>query len=164
LKILDATTIIAIFNEIDYLELIDKIRRLGHDLAVLSHVMESELLDGTTLRGIKKYVDDKKIHVIKNNTIDEIKEFRKDFPGLGLGECDSMLSYQKLKESENSVYCILDDAKARHKAGELRIKFTGLIGLLGMMRDKSILTNGEVRVIVERLRDSDFRLPEGVVI
>lgn len=39
MKILDATFIIALFDEIHRPDLIDKILLLGHDLVVPSHVM-----------------------------------------------------------------------------------------------------------------------------
>ncbi len=50
MKILDASTIIAVFNEIDCPELIDKIIQLGHDLVLPSHILYSELLDKSTLK------------------------------------------------------------------------------------------------------------------
>ena len=94
------------------------------------HVVESELLDNNTGKITEKYVQRSTIQILKKNTVEEIQEFRKDFPGLGLGECDSMLTYQKLRDAGERVYCILDDGKAREKAAELGIEFTGLVGLL----------------------------------
>ena len=61
MKILDATAIIAIFNEINYPDLIDKILELGHGLAIPSHIMASELLDKSTQKITHKFVKQNKI-------------------------------------------------------------------------------------------------------
>ena len=164
MKILDATTIIAICNEIHCPGLIEKIALLGHDLAIPAHIVESELLDKNTRKTTERYVHYNTIQVLKKNTIEEVREFQKDFPGLGLGECDSMLAYQKLREDGERVYCILDDGKAREKAAELEITFTGLVGLLQMMKQKNVMSHDEIDKVVKLLKDSNFRFPADVVI
>jgi len=164
LKILDATTIIAIFHEISCPKLIEKIEQLGHELAIPSNIMKRELLDEITLQTTKKYVRSKTIQILNSNTIEEIREFQKDSPGLGLGECDSMLTYQKMRAANQTVYCILDDGKARSKASELGIEFTGLIGLLKMMKQRNVMSREEIDDVVKSLKKSSFRFPLGVVI
>ena len=164
MKILDSTTVIAISNEIDCPELIEKIALLGHDLAIPSHVVESELLDKNTRKTTERHVRRNTIQILKKNTVEEIREFQKDFPGLGLGECDSMLAYRKLRDAGERVYCIFDDGGAREKATELGIKFTGLVGLLQMMKQKNVMSHDEVGKVVRLLKDSNFRFPAGVVI
>ena len=104
MKILDASTIIAIFNEIRCPDLIDKILQLNHNLIIPYHMMNSELLDSTTLTITKQFIHVKKLKVLNLNTDDEVKEFQKDFPGLGLGECDSLLTYQKVNSKGDVVY------------------------------------------------------------
>ncbi|MCY4490564.1 MAG: hypothetical protein OXC46_03755, partial [Thaumarchaeota archaeon] len=156
--------IIAIFNEINYPELIDKIRLLGHDLAITSYVVESELLDKNSSKITEMYVQSGKIQILKNNPIKEILKFQKKFPKLGLGECYSMLAYQKLRDAGERVYCILDDYDARKKATKLGIKFTGLIGLLLMMKQKDMMSSYEFDKVVRLLKDSNFRFPAGVII
>ena len=79
------------FNEIDCPELIDKIIQLGHDLVLPSHILHSELLDKSTLKITNEFIKQNKIKILNHNTIEEIREFQKDFSGLG--ECDSMLSF-----------------------------------------------------------------------
>ncbi len=164
MKILDATTIIAIFHEIDCPDLMDKILELGHDLVIPSHIMKSELLDKSTLKITEKFVKQKKIQILEKNSIKEIREFQKDYPGLGLGECDSMLTYQKLTNGGVDVYCILDDRKARTKASDLDIEFTGLIGLLKLIKDRKIMNSNEIYDVITMLKNSSFRFPAGVVI
>ena len=164
MKILDATTIIAVFNEINCPDLINKILELGHELVIPSHIMKSELLDKSTLKLIQKFVKEEKIQILDKNSMEEIQEFQKDFPGLGLGECDSMLSYQKLNGDGDKVYCILDDGKARSKASELDIEYTGLIGLLKLIKDRNIMNSDEIDEVITMLKKSNFRFPVGVVI
>lgn len=164
MKILDATTLIAIFSEIKCPDLIDKILQLNHNLVIPYHVMNVELLDSTTVEITKKLIHAKKLEVLNLNTNEEVIEFQKDFPGLGLGECDSLLTYQKTKNSGGTVYCILDDRQSRSKATELNVEFTGLIGLLRLLKERSIMTQKEIDDVVIRLRNSNFRLPADVVI
>lgn len=152
------------FNEINYPELFDKIIQLGHDLAIPSHIMNSELLDKSTLKMVNEFIEQNKIKILNYNTIEEIREFQKDFPGLGLGECDSMLSYQKINNGKDKIYCIFDDGKARNKALELNIEFTGLIGLLKLIKDRNIMDSQEIENIVQMLKQSNFRLSADVVI
>ena len=80
-----------------------------------------------------------------------------------MGECYSMLAYQKLRDDGERVYCILDDCEARKIAKELGIKFTGLIGLLLMMKQKDIMSGYEFDKVVKLLKDSNFRFPADVV-
>ena len=66
----------------------------------------------------------------------------------------------KLKQSHNIlknrfrsascyVYCILDDGKAREKATDLGIKFTGLVGLLQRMKQKNVMNHDDIGKIVK---------------
>ena len=136
MKILDSSTMIAISNEIKCPELIEKIGLLGHVLAIPSYIVKYELLDKNTSKITEMYVQSGKIQILKNNPVKEILEFKKDFPRLGMGECYSMLAYQKLRGTGERVYCILDDYDARKNAIKLGIKFTGLNELLLMMKQK----------------------------
>ena len=96
---------------------IDKILELKHELIIPSHIMESELHNNSTLKTIQKFIKQGKIQILEKNPIKEIQEFQKDH--LGSGECDSMLSYQKLNNDGNKVYYILDDREARIRASKL---------------------------------------------
>lgn len=163
MKIFDASTLIAIFNDIRCPELIDKILQLNHTLAVPSYVMRKELLDYVTLEHVKKLINAKKIRVLNVNTRDEILAFQKRHMGIGLGECDVLLAYQKTKGSE-TAYCIVDDRQAKNTALKLNAKVTGLLGLLRLLKERSIMTHGEVDDVVTMLKNSNFRLPKDVVI
>lgn len=164
MKILDSTTIIAIFSEINCPDLINKILQLKHDLIIPSHVANEELLDKGTFESVQKFVATKQIRISELNTRTEVEDFQKSHPGLGLGECDTMLTYQKLNDGTENVYCILDDGLARSKAESLSIEFTGLLGLLKIMSERDIMTKDDANDVVEMLRQSNFRIPKDFVI
>ena len=163
MKILDSSVMIAISNEIKCPELIEKIGLLGHVLAIPSYIVKYELIDKNTSKITEMYVQSGKIQILNENTAEEILEFWKDFPQLDIGECYSMLAYQKLRDAGERVYCILDDHKARKIAKELGIKFTGLIGLLLMMKQKDMMSSYEFDKVVKLLKGSNFRFPADVV-
>ena len=70
------------------------------------HVVESELLDNNTRKITEKYVQRSTIQILKKNTVEEIQEFRKDFPGRGLGECDSMLTSEVENVPYKRIFCV----------------------------------------------------------
>ena len=163
MKILDSSTVIAILGEIHCPEMFEKIAKLGHSLAIPSHVLGDEILDGPTLRATKRLVAQGTIQILGQNSAEEIAAFKERFLGLGAGECDAMLSCLKLSGGKDRVYCILDDGRARARARDLNIKFTGLLGLLKMVKDRGIMEPGEVCRVLEMLKNSRFRLPSNFV-
>ena len=164
MKILDSSTVIAILDELHYPEMFEKIANLGHQLAIPSHVLRGEILDGPTLRATRRLIAQGTIQILEQNSAEEVTAFQERFVGLGAGECDAMLSCLKLSGGKNRVYCILDDGRARIRARDLNIKFTGLLGLLRMVKDRGIMEPGEVCRVLEMLKNSSFRLPSDVVI
>lgn len=70
MKILDAAAIIAIFNEINCPNLIDKVLELGHDLVIPSRIMKSKSTcsqnNSTQSKPILKCVD-KKLNIQKDD-------------------------------------------------------------------------------------------------
>lgn len=164
MKILDSSTVIAILGEIHRPDLFGNIAKLGHSLAIPSSVFRCEILDDFTLNATKRLVEQGTIQILEQNSTEEITAFQDRFLGLGVGECDTMLSYLKLSRSMDPVYCILDDSRARAKARDLNIEFTGLLGLLKMIKDRDIMEPREVRIVLEMLKNSRFRFPSDVVI
>ena len=158
MKILDSSLLIAIFDEICKPELIDKIIQLGHSIAIPASVYD-EIREDSAFADIIQLVEQDKIQILTQNTKEEITTFQKKFPGLGLGESDVMLSYQKLQDGNDRMYCILDDKTARRKAMQLNIQFTGLLGLLKRMKERNIIDSDEINNIGNRLQASKFRIP-----
>ena len=163
MKILDSSSIIAILDEICQPELIDKIIQLGHSIAIPATVRD-EILKNSEFTHIIQLIEQGKIIALTQNTKKEIIMFQKRSPGLGLGESDVMLSYQKLQNDNAGVYCVLDDRIARRVAKQLNIQFTGLLGLLRIMKNRDILDTKEISHISTRLQGSAFRIPRNFFI
>ena len=135
--------------------------QLKHEL-VITHSVYREILAGSSGKTCCKLVSEKKIRVIKMNSDEQIRDYKKSHPQLGDGEIDSMLSFLQISKNGDSTYCIFDDGVARRKAGEMGIKFTGFLGLLKIMREREILTTKEYEEIITQLRKSNFRLPKEI--
>ena len=130
MKILDSSTLICIFDELDRPDLVDKISQLGHDLAVPRYVLERELRSKAKRR-TEELAAAGAVKILENSA-EEFEDFLKSFPGLGSGECHVMLSYTKEAEGGRKAYCVLDERDARACAADAGIKYIGLIGLLRM--------------------------------
>ena len=161
MKILEATTIIAIVKEINCPSLFDKIIQLKHDLVIPNYVF-SEILDKKSVNICKKMISKGELKISNLNSLQEIDDFQKTYPYLGKGEVDSMLHFQKLSK-KHKVYCIIDDGRARKVAKSKNINFTGLLGLLKILNDRKILNNSEYDNIIYKLKKSNFRIPEEFV-
>ena len=82
----------------------------------------------------------------------------------GPGGCDLIPTYQKLSNAGERTYCILDDPGARRKAAKMGIGFTGLIGLLQMIKRRNLMSHDEIDEIARKLKNSNFRYPADVSI
>ena len=162
MKILDSSALICIFDELDRPDLMDKISKLGHDLAVPRYVLEKELRRKAKRR-IGEMATAGAVRILENSA-EELEDFLKIFPGLGLGESHVMLSYTKETGAGRRAYCILDEHDARSRAADAGIRYTGLLGLLRMLKNRQILEERDAESISAALRDSSFRTPRGFVI
>lgn len=158
----DTSPLIAIFSELDRPDLIDSILELGHALAVAGHVM-SEMRSKEAREGIERMAEQGKIRVFEASTAAEMEGIKEDFPDLGPGECDTLLLHGRLRMHGRS-YCILDDKSARRAAKKLGIPFTGMLGLLIMLKERGIIDGREASEIVKKLRRAGFWMPANVVI
>ena len=161
MKILDTTVLIAIFQDIDCPDLIDGLFKLGHDLIVTSHVMD-ELRDRDASQAAERFVRENKLQIYRENSTGEVESFKKNARHLGLGECSSILAWQKL-HMVHKAYCIFDDRRARKRAESMGIRCKGLVGLLKLMRDRNILTLVEYRHVLTALKNSRFWLSSDII-
>ena len=162
MKILDSSALICIFDDLDRPDLMDKISELGHDLAVPRYVLEKELFRKAKRR-TAEMAETGAVRILENSA-KEFEAFLKAFPGLGLGESHVLLSYTKEAGAGRKAYCILDERDARALAAEAGIRYTGLLGLLRMLKNRQILGAQDAESISAALRDSRFRIPRGFVI
>lgn len=160
LKILDSTFIIAVLGDLKRPELIECILKLNHDLAI-SNSVYCEVLQGPYARLCTKLIGEKKFKVENVNKRSELIDLQKTHPYLGLGEIDTILTYEKLA-GHDRAFCILDDKQARRVAKSRNVSFTGTLGILCLMRDRQIFSENEFQEIVDLLRRSGFRLPKEI--
>ena len=73
-----------------------------------------------------------------------------------------ILTYLKLSQYTDSIYCILDDGDARSAASELGIRYTGLIGLLKILKNRRIKSPDEISEIFNLLKKGGFRMPKHI--
>lgn len=64
-------------------------------------------------------------------------------------------------EKQNS-FLLVDDLKARNKAKQLDLSFTGTIGILIAASEKGIIP--DMRLIIEKIKQSNFRISEKYLI
>ena len=160
MKIFDTAAVIAVLEELDRPDLVDKMLMLGHELAIPKYIADAELKSAKVKRGIGGMVESGKIKILEETPDAEFREFHKKFPNIGPGESHVMVAYRKAVNANQAAYCILDDHEARDHAARNNVKYTGLIGLLGLLKKRGILTARETDEIVAALRNTNFRLPK----
>lgn len=159
---MDTSTLIGIISELDRPDLIDSIIKLGHTLAIAGHV-NIELRKSDVREVVEGMVRQGKIRVFTASTAADMAELKSEFPTLGLGESDTLLLYGRVHLQSKS-YCILDDRQARQAAKTRGIPFTGLLGLLTLLKERGIVGGSEASGIVEDLKRAGFWMPADFVI
>lgn len=158
---LDSSAVIALLDDLDRPDLIDSLLKLGHVLAIPGRVMEGELLRAKVRKRVDELARQGKVTILKGSTPEDFRAFQSIARGLGLGESDAMIVCKKAQR-QGKVYCILDDGRARSRAAKNGVPFTGVLGLLRLLKDRGIVEGSEIDEIVAELRRSSFRVPASV--
>lgn len=159
---MDASTLIGIISELDRPDLINSIIKLGHTLAIAGHV-NTELRKSDVREVVEDMARQGKIRVFTASTAADMAELKSEFTTLGLGESDTLLLYGRV-HLQGKPYCILDDRQARQAAKTRGIPFTGLLGLLTLLKERGIVGGSEASGIVEDLKRGGFWMPADFVI
>ncbi len=161
MKIIDTSTFVGIFNEAKRPDVFEDLLQLGHILVITKYVL-SEVEDPTTSTNVKRLITERKLERSERNALEEIKAFQLSYTNLEPGETDVILTYLKLSQYTDNIYCILDDDAARKTASKLKIRYTGLIGLLKMLKTRGIKSPDEIREIFKLLKKGGFRMPKHI--
>ncbi len=159
MKIFDSSFLIAIISDINCEQLIENLIKLKHEL-VIPYSVCHEVIFGNGGKSLQKMIEKGYFCVIQLNTIEELENLQTSYPYLGFGELDTMITYEKLK---TNAYCILDDKLARKIAKVRSLPFTGTLGLLKLMKERSVVSNDEYLKILKELTISGFRMPKEFV-
>jgi len=161
LKIFDSSFLIAILSDIDCPQIIEDLIQLKHKL-VIPYCVCHEVICGSSGKLLQKLINDNKFEVLQLNIIEEIEDLQITYPYLGIGELDSLLTYDKLLDGNNSIHCVLDDKSARKVAKDRKVSHTGTIGLLRLMENRKIISNQNYKEIIDSLKSSGFRIPKEI--
>lgn len=136
----------------------DRLRGLGYELAVPSHVEREELLSADVRAMIGDLVDRGAMRIARMNGRREALDFGASFHGMDLGECDAILTCMKMRRKGQGARCVLDDKKARAAAERIGIGYVGLAGLLAELASAGTVPAHEMTKIAAALRRSGFRI------
>lgn len=157
MKILDSSSVVGVLS-VTTPNLIDNILKLGHEL-VIPREVRAEVMRGSSASMLTRQIGENKIRVEEVTSRRDLASRKNRGLGLGLGELDVILTYEKLDGS--NAYCIIDEKKARRVARSRGIPFMGLLGLLMKTRDGGIMTAYEFDESVRILKRSGFYMPAG---
>lgn len=152
---MDTSCAIALAQDLNRPDLIEKIAGLGYDVE-LPRAVQIELLSDDTRERIKAIVG----VTFLPKEIDGEDAIKARYPFLGDGEVSVMARAQQLEAEGKSYTCVLDDGNARKVAKKLKLEMTGTLGLLQRLEQRGILTSDARKALIEELRARNFRMPK----
>jgi len=144
----DSTTLISLIN-IERFELLFK---FSDQIIITPSVYHEVSVKKSAKRIVDEYITLEKVAVQEATNIQKVKEL---LIRLDLGESESIV----LAEEKN-LPLIIDEKKGKKVALSFGIKSIGLIGILLLYKKKNYLTNEEIMVIVDELREVNFRVSD----
>lgn len=157
--ILDASSIIAFYSELNKPELLHKFIELGNELKIPKSVFQ-EITKEKTLNQLNLSIKERKIEILEPLPEEEILNFKNRHSYLGKAEIEVILYGIKFNLKKIKYCCVIDDKEARKVAGKYKIIFTGVIGLIELLAKKKIISEEYKTEIISQLRSSTFRLPK----
>lgn len=155
--ILDASPIIAFFDEIDAAPTLLLFHTLGYELAVPDAVCVDDILREPSVNLLDRCLADGSI--IRLTPVDppRVERLQASHLGLGRGESEVILNGVDIKDEEGSVLCVIDDGPARAIAKRMGLPMVGTIGVLNRLAEAGAIPQSERTLLLKRLRDSNFR-------
>ena len=154
--LLDASPIVAFCEEMDSPDTLLLLRNLGFDLEVPNAVREEIIREPSTSL-LQQYSDLGEMRILPPVDSQKLAEFRTSHPAFGDGEGEVIINALEIGMTEGDL-CILDEGPARRLAEFLGLPTTGTIGVLNRLRDASLITETEDRLLRRRLAASSFRV------
>lgn len=161
--ILNASPIIAFFDELRDPAKLLLLRTLGYQLAVPDYVWRKEILKEPSLSVLANCIRDGTISVMLPLDVADAEAFLRRHPALGPGESEVILNALSLLKSREDVICILDEGPARRVAGRLGLRVEGTLGLIARLRENGLIEADEERQLLDNLKASTFRTREDLL-
>lgn len=155
LAVLDASVIIAFFQELESHDALLLLQALDYDLSVPQAVHEEIIREPATSL-LDQCLAQREIAILPKRDRNEMLQFRLSHPALGAGESEVILNALELRPA--GAICLLDEDPARRVASALGLPMTGTVGILNLLRDASLITEAKDRELRQRLRASSFRI------
>ena len=147
----DSTTLISLIN-IERFELLFKFS----DTIIISPAVYNEVtVQRVAKRTLNEYISLSKVTILEPQNNKKINEL---LIRLDLGESESIV----LAEEQN-LPLIIDEKKGKKIALSFGLETIGLVGILLVYKKRGYLSNDEIVVIVDELREVSFRVSDGLL-
>jgi len=144
----DSTTLISLIN----IERFRLLFKFSDQIIITPSVYGEVSVKKSAKRIIDEYITLEKVAIQEVVNVQKVKEL---LIRLDLGESESIVLAE-----EKSLPLIIDEKKGKKVALSFGIKSIGLIGILLLYKKKNYLTNEEIMVIVDELREVNFRVSD----
>ncbi len=155
--VLDASPIIAFFDELASGETLLLVKSLGYDLVVPEAVCVEDIVKEPSKSALDRCLSEGSIVRLGPVKYARVEQFQLSHPGLGRGESEVLLAAVDILASEGSVLCVIDEGPARKMAARMGLPLTGTIGLVNRLAAAGLISPAERSLLLGRLQNSDFR-------
>lgn len=156
--ILDASPIIAFFDELREPDILLLTRGLGYELLLPYHVWRFDILKDPAKTTLSNCIEDGEITTLPPLDPARLNRFMSLHPSLGAGESEVILNAVQIASIETDVLCILDDLPARHAAQQSDLHVTGTIGLIDALSKAGLIDSSKCDQLKTKLAGSRFRV------
>lgn len=158
--VLDASPIIAFFDELEDPETLLLTRRLGYELLVPDYVGRRDIVKEPSVSLLARCITEEKISILGPADREELNRFQRIHPSLGAGESEVIIAVRTFRSAGQDARCVLDERPARRIAQSLGLPVIGTLGLIDALRQADLIDEARRNELAWRLRGSTFRLDE----
>lgn len=157
--VIDSSSLIAFYsvnelNNPDLLHALAKNNKLIIPVAVFEEIKGGRK---PTFSILEKAIEEQKIEVSDDITVEETRSFEKRYPRMHKGEIQVLLLGLKLKINSVPYFCIVDEGPARTVAIKNEIALKGTKGLLVLLKELGFIDCGFMESLLYRLDHCNFR-------
>ncbi len=156
--ILDASPLIAFFDELEEPDVLLLSRKLGYELLVPNHVWLFDVSKDPAKALLSKCIESGDIATLPECEPAKVERFMNLHPSLGAGESEAILTAIQFKSAGFDTVCILDERPARHIAQQSGIPIMGTIGIINALMKAGLISGTQVSELKEKLAGSKFRV------